>query len=70
MALLAQFQIAAGGLLRLGERGAGEFQERLAIAGQGVGGKRLEGIGKLLPRVFEERHFLVRALTFGFEPRL
>ena len=67
---LAQFQIAAGGLLGLGEGGAGEFQEGLAVAGEGVGGKRLEGIGELLPRVFEERHFFVRALALGFEARL
>ena len=68
--LLAQFQIAAGGLLGLGEGGAGQFQEGLAIAGQGVGGERLEGVGELLSRVFEERHFFVRALAFGFEARL
>ena len=68
--LLAQFQIAAGGLLGLGEGGAGEFQEGLVVTREGVGGEGLEGIGELLPRVFEERHFLVRALAFGFQARL
>ena len=68
--VLAQLQIAAGSLLSLGEGGAGEFQEGLVVARQGVGGKRLEGIGELLPRVFEERHFFIRALAFCFQARL
>src|ERR1039457_645650 len=68
--LLAQFQIAARGLLSLGQGGAGQFQEGLAVAGEGVGGERLEGVGELLPRVFEERQFLVRALALGFQARL
>ena len=68
--LLAQFQIAAGTLLGLGQGGAGQLQEGLAVARQRVGGERLEGVGELLPRVFQQCQFLVRALTFGFQPRL
>jgi len=46
------------------------LQERLAIARQRIGGERLEGIGELLPRVFEQSQLFVRALAFGFQPRL
>src|ERR1017187_9657954 len=68
--LLAQFELAAGGLLGLGESRAGQFEEGLAVAGEGVGGEGLEGIGELLPGVFEERHLLGGAPALGFEARL
>ena len=45
--LLAQFQIAAGRLLGLGEGGPGQFQEGLVVARQRVGGERLKGCLRL-----------------------
>ena len=45
--LLAFFQVALGRFLELLQRGLRQFEERLVVALQGLGGQGLEGVGQL-----------------------
>ena len=49
-----QLERPAGGLLRPRQRGAGQFQESLVVAGQRIGRKRFERVRKLLPGLLQK----------------
>ncbi len=67
---LALLEVALGALLELRERGLGEVEERLVVASQRVGRKRLEAVLEGALRLGDELQLLGRLLALLLEPRL